>query len=219
MGSTRNIKKRIDNISSVEQIIKAMDMVASTKLVKARRQLDGVRPISKELKGLVEEVAQQEKARDHMCYQKQEVKQSLYIILTSNRGLAGGYNNNICKMALDHMEDKNEKIIIAGSKGYEFFVRYNKNLIHSIVDVADDNVYYGAESLSKKTVDLYLTGEVQEVFICYTQFENVLTHKPVIEKLLPIPIREDGYMEDDDRKYEPSLPIIREFTSGSIFRY
>lgn len=209
MSSARNIKQRIGNISSVEQIIKAMDMVASTKLVRARVQLEGILPIYNELKRVVEEVGRQEKAKTHICYQHNKVETSLYIILTGNKGLAGGYNSNISKLALEHMnQGKNEKLIIAGSKGYEFFNIKNKNVIHSIVDVSDDNVYYGAENLSNKARELYLSGKVQEVFIAYTEFENVLTHKPIVEKLLPLPTAETLDLDDDERKYEPSLDVF-----------
>ena len=209
MSSTRDIKQRIANISSVEQIIKAMDMVASTKLIKARNQLDGVRPIYNELKTIVEEVGHQEKAKDHLFYQEQKVKHSLYIILTGNRGLAGGYNNNISKKALEHMnQDKNEELIIVGSKGYEFFYKQNKNIVHSIVDVSDDNIYYGSENLSKKAVELYLAGDVEEVFLCYTDFENVLSHVPIIERLLPIKAAELKDLKYDDEQYEPSLDVF-----------
>lgn len=206
MSSTRNIKQRIKNVSSVEQIIRAMDMVASTKLVKARAQLEGVRPIYKELKRIAQEVGAHEEAMSNIFYEQREVKNSLYIILTGNRGLAGGYNSNICKKALEHMnQGKNEEIIIAGSKGHEFFKRYGKNIVHSIFDVSDENVYYGSENLGNKAMELYLASEVQEVFIAYTHFENVLTHVPIIEKVLPIQIMQNEDSKDSNIEYEPNL--------------
>lgn len=206
MSSTRSIKQRIENVSSVEQIIRAMDMVASTKLVKARAQLDGVRPIYNKLKRVVEEVGTREEAKEHIFYEHKKVTNSLYIILTGNRGLAGGYNSNISKKAIDHMnQGKAEKLIVAGSKGYEFFRNNNKNIVHSIVDVSDENVYYGSENLAHKAIDLYLAGEVQEVFVAYTIFENILTHVPVVEKILPIGASEDYPSKTSDIKYEPNL--------------
>jgi len=209
VSSMRSIKQRIGNISSVEQIIRAMDMVASTKLVQARAKLEGVRPIYNELKRIVEEVGTHEKAMTHIFYEQRKVENSLYIILTSNRGLAGGYNSNICKKTLEHMnQGKNEKLIVAGSKGYEFFRNYDKSIVHSIVGVSNENVYYGSENLAKKSIELYLTGAVEEVFIACTRFENVLTHEPTIEKVLPIQTSKQKDMGIDDRKYEPSLEVF-----------
>ena len=204
MSSMRDIKQRIENVRSVEQIIKAMDMVASTKLVKIRAQLEGVRPIYRELKRVAEEVGGLEGAKEHPFYKEREVKNSLYIVFTSDRGLAGSYNANITAKALEHMnQEKKEKIITVGSKGYEFFKRKGKNIVQSVVDVVDSQVYYGSESLAKWLVDYYMKGEADEVFIAYTHFMSVLNYVPVVVKLLPLPTKDT--VSDDERKYEPDL--------------
>lgn len=209
MSSTRNIKQRIKNVSSVEQIIRAMDMVASTKLVRARAQLEGVRPIYNELKRIAQEVGNNEKAMSNIFYEEKDAKSSLYIILTGNRGLAGAYNSNICKKVLEHMNHgKNEKLIIAGSKGYEFFAKHDKNIVHSIFDVPDDSVYYGTENLANKAIELYLSGEIGEVYIAYTHFENVLTHIPIVEKVLPIEVKENDDLKASNSEYEPDVEVF-----------
>lgn len=204
MSSMRDIKQRIENVRSVEQIIKAMDMVASTKLVKIRSQLEGVRPIYHELKRVVEEVGSLEGSKDHTFYNEREVKNSLYVVITSDRGLAGSYNANITAKALEHMnQDKNVKVITVGAKGYEFFKKKGKNIVQSVVDVVDSQVYYGSESLAKWLINYYIQGEADEMFIAYTHFINVLNYVPVVDKLLPIKVKETSF--DDDRKYEPDL--------------
>lgn len=204
MSSMRDIKQRIENIRSVEQIIKAMDMVASTKLVKIRSQLEGVRPIYHELKRVVEEVGSLEGSKDHTFYKEREVKNSLYVVITSDRGLAGSYNANITAKALEHMnQDKNVKVITVGAKGYEFLKKKGKNIVQSVVDVVDSQVYYGSESLAKWLINYYIQGEADEMFIAYTHFINVLNYVPVVDKLLPIKVKETSF--DDDRKYEPDL--------------
>lgn len=204
MSSMRDIKQRIENVRSVEQIIKAMDMVASTKLVKIRSQLEGVRPIYHELKRVVEEVGSLEGSKDHTFYKEREVKNSLYVVITSDRGLAGSYNANITAKALEHMnQDKNVKVITVGAKGYEFLKKKGKNIVQSVVDVVDSQVYYGSESLAKWLINYYIQGEADEMFIAYTHFINVLNYVPVVDKLLPIKVKETSF--DDDRKYEPDL--------------
>jgi F-type H+-transporting ATPase subunit gamma len=204
MSSMRDIKQRIENVRSVEQIIKAMDMVASTKLVKIRSQLEGVRPIYHELKRVVEEVGSLEGSKDHTFYNEREVKNSLYVVITSDRGLAGSYNANITAKALEHMnQDKNVKVITVGAKGYEFFKKKGKNIVQSVVDLVDSQVYYGSESLAKWLINYYIQGEADEMFIAYTHFINVLNYVPVVDKLLPIKVKETSF--DDDRKYEPDL--------------
>ena len=203
MSSMRDIKQRIENVRSVEQIIKAMDMVASTKLVKIRAQLEGVRPIYRELKRVAEEVGSQEGAKFHPFYKEREVKNSLNIVLTSDRGLAGSYNANITAKALEHInQGKNEKIVAVGSKGYEYFKRKGKNIVQTIIDLPDAQVYYGTESLAKWLVDYYMTGEADEVFIAYTHFMSVLNYVPVVVRLLPVIIKETD--KENEIKYEPN---------------
>ncbi len=206
MSSMRNIKQRISNISSVEQIIKAMDMVASTKLIKARTRLEGVRPIYHELKRMTEEAGNHDDAKKNPFYEEREVKNSLYIILTSDSGLSGGYNVNISAKALDHMnQGKNEKILVVGAKGKEYFKKKNKNIIHTIIDMEDAQVYFNTEKLTKWLMDSYLSGEADEVFIAYTRFDTVLSYVPIVEKLLPAGTEVTEHKGDDQKKYEPDI--------------
>lgn len=206
MSSMRDIKQRIKNVSSTEQIIKAMDMVASTKLVKARAQLEGVRPIYYDLKRVVEELGCQKDAKKHILFEERKVKNSLYLIMTSDSGLSGSYNTNIATKALEHMnQGKNEKILIVGSKGNDYFKKKKKNIIRTVVDVMDSQVYYGSENLAKWVMDSYLSGEVEEVFIAYTHFETVLSYVPVVERLLPVVIEAPEDKENNKKQYEPNI--------------
>lgn len=206
MSSIKDIKLRISNVKSTEQIIKAMDMIATTKLHKARAQLQGVRPIYNELKRIVEELGCVEESKKHVFYKEREVKHSLYVILTSDRGFSGGYTANINAAALKHMNNgKNEKILVVGSKGYDYFKKRDKKIIRKIVDLPDAQVYYGTESIANWLTNLYLSGEVDEVFIAYTHFENVLSYVPYIEKLLPLVTGPEDTEDKSGRKYEPDV--------------
>jgi F-type H+-transporting ATPase subunit gamma len=224
VSSMKDIKQRIANVSSTKQIIKAMDIVASTKLQRARAQLEGVRPIYRELKRIVEELDSIEKAKKHIFYKERQVKSSLYIILTSDQGFSGAYNANIIAKVLEHMnEGKKEKILAVGSKGYEYFKKKGKNIIRKIFDVADAQMYYGTESIAKWLTGLYLSGEVDEVFIAYTHFENVLNYVPYIEKLLPIVTEAIDTSDESHRKYEPDIDtfidnIIPLYMHMNLFR-
>ena len=210
MASIREIKERIANVGSTEQIIRAMDMIASTKLNQARTQLEGVRPMYDGLKRQVEDVGSLKQAAGHVFYEGREVKNSLYVVLTSDRGFAGSYNANILMKALKHMnEGKNEKILVVGSIGDSFFKKRKKNIIRKITDVSDSKMYYGTLELANWLTELYLSGEVDEVFIAYTDFENVMTHHPMVEQLLPIDVLGEGTAEESDHIYEQGIdPFI-----------
>ncbi|HHT36619.1 MAG TPA: ATP synthase F1 subunit gamma [Firmicutes bacterium] len=223
MASLREIKQRINNVSSTEQIVKAMNMIASTKLHKARAQLEGVRPIYHKLTQTVQELGTCLKAQEHPFFKLREAKNSLYIVLTSDRGFSGGYNANIMAKALEHMnQGKNEKLLVIGSKGHEYFKKRGKNIVRTITDVADAQVYYGSESVAKWAADLYLSGEVDEVFIVYTQFESLLNYIPHVDRLLPA-FSDSTAVDDDDRKFEPDIftyidHIIPFYLHMSLFR-
>lgn len=224
MSSMRDIKQRIANVGSAEQIIKAMDMVASTKLIKARAQLEGVRPIYNDMRRVVDELGGQTDAQKHIYYKNREVKSSLYIIITSDRGLSGSYNSNVLAKALEHIgQGKNDKILVIGSKGYEYLKRKNKKITRSIIDLNDAQVYYGSESIAKWLTEFYLSGEVEEVFIAYTKFETVLSNVPIVEKLLPVVVDNKMRKEDSNRIYEPSTTafidhMIPLYLHMSLFR-
>ena len=209
MSSMKDIKQRIENIRSTGQIIKAMDMIASTKLHKARAQLEGVRPIYNGLRSSIEELAYCAEASEHPFYREREVKSSLYVVLTSDRGFSGGFNANITLTALEHMEQrKNERLIVVGSKGDKFFRKRNKNIIRRITDVSDAHMYYGTENIAMMIEDIYLSGEVDEVFVAFTQFENVLSHVPFVERLLPIAAVQTDDKISSCKKYEPDVHTL-----------
>ena len=200
-----------------------MDLVASTKLQRVRAQLEGARPIYYELKRITEEVGRLQSAQSHVFFRDQEVKNTLYIIITSDRGLSGSYNANITAKALEHMnQGKNEMLFIIGAKGYEFFKKKNKNIIRTVVDVADAQVYYGAERVAHWVIDHYLSGKVQEVFLAYTRFKTVLNHEPLVERLLPLEKNTVSLPSGYGRKYNryPCLhrPIGPLYLHMNLFR-
>lgn len=221
MSSTREIKQRISNIESVSQLIDAMHMVSSTQLTRSNRQLDGAIPVQEALENKIHDLGQVEDIEDCPYYERRDIKNSLYLVFTGDMGLVGSYNSRIQKFALDQMKDKNEKIIVIGSYGKKFFERNKKNIHEAIVDIVDSKIYYGSESIACELLDLFMDGEVDEVFIVYTEFENVLTSKPVIKKVLPLPLadtKSSAYMD-----YEPSLKsyldhIVPFYLHMSVFR-
>lgn len=223
-SSTREIKQRMSNIRSVEQIIKAMDMVSSTKLVRARQSLEGVRPMHDNLNRMVKELSQEPENTDLDYFNhRKEVQNSLYIIFTSDQGLAGSYNTNILKRSLKHIEehDTHEHIIIIGATGIEYLNKEDKNVIRQVFDVSRENEYYGAENIAQQALELYMSGEVDEVFVAFTYFENVLNLKPRIEKILPVdmgdtkPYSLNQYEPTIDAFIDELMPL---FLHLSVFR-
>lgn len=206
MSSMKDIKQRKANVTTTKHIVKAMDMVSSTKLQKARARLEGARPIYNEIKNIIDDLKSNEEARNYFFEVSREVKSSAYIIMTSDKGLCGGYNTNVSEKALAHMnEGKNEKILIIGSKGSEYFKSHNKNIFRRITDISETQIYEDSCRMGKFIASLYDSGEVDEVFIAYTHFESTLNHIPVVEKLLPISDGSDETLKNSKMKYEPDI--------------
>lgn len=216
MASMKEIKQRIENVSSTRNIIRAMDLVASTKLNRLRERLEGVRPIRSHLKRVITEIGREEKAQNNVYYAVRNVQNSLYIVITADQGFSGAYNANVVSAAMEHMQGKHEKLLVVGAKGLEYFTQKQKNIIRKVVDLPDAQVYYGTESLARWVQSLYLSGEADEVYIAYTRFRNVLSQEPCVERLLPAPLSIGRLAGSSWRKYEPDLDT---FIENTIFLY
>jgi len=190
MASMKAIKKRISSVNNTKKIMKAMNLVAASKLQKAKNRLDDIRPMYGDIKKLMENI--RAGVSDDMeipFAEAREVKNIAYIVLTSDRGLCGSFNATVSKEALAYVEalkDKSAKIIAVGSKGWDYFRRRGKEIVHRCEGASEATAFTDAEALGMKVADMYKSGEVDEVYIVYTHFESVLTHIPYIEKLLPL---------------------------------
>ncbi|MDI9472066.1 MAG: ATP synthase F1 subunit gamma [Tissierellia bacterium] len=204
MSSTREIKQRIKNIESVRQLIHGMHMVASTQLRRSGKQLEGIIPVQKELQRKIDELAVVDETRKFPYYEHRRVRNSLYVVFSADRGLSGSYNNRVLNFALEEMKGKNEKVFVIGSYGYRFFQKNKKNIVQSVIGLPDSRIYYGSENIAKALLDLFLKRKCDEVFLVYTEFENILLSRPKIERILPLETRRP---EPVAGTFEPSLDV------------
>jgi len=190
MSSMKAIKKRITSVNNTKKIMKAMNLVAASKLQKAKARLDDIRPMYSDIKKVMEHIRAGVSDDMNIPFaEAREVKNIAYIVLTSDRGLCGSFNAAISKEALAYVEalkDKNAKVIAVGSKGWDYFRRRGKEIVHRCEGASEATAFADAEALGAKVAEMYTEGEVDEVYIVYTHFESVLTHIPYIEKLLPL---------------------------------
>ena len=195
MASIKAIKKRLTSVSNTKKIMKAMNLVAASKLQKAKSRLDDIRPMYSDIRNVMENIkAGFGEDMEIPFAEEREVKNIAYILLTSDRGLCGGFNATVSKEALAYVEankDKNAKIIAVGSKGWDYFRRRGKDVVYRCEAASEATVYTDAEVLGNRVAQMYSSGEVDEVYIIYTHFESVLAHIPYIEKLLPLKMSSD----------------------------
>ena len=209
MPSMKHIKRRISSVRSTRQITKAMDLVAASKLQKIKARLKASRLMLEQAARIIDEVKTHKGAEGHFFTGRgRAVTSSAYLVMTSNRGLCGGYNLNIVKKALAHMEEgagKNEKIIALGDRGRSYFKRRGKNILFSDTADAETAFYEDAQALVQKLIELYREGEIDEIYVAYTHFESTLSHQPSVVKILPIDVTPQEEWQDGvvPMRYEP----------------
>lgn len=185
-ASMKDIKLRIKSVESTMQITKAMELVASSKLRKAKERQERCRPYFTGLHQTLENI---EKAASDFSspYQKQRnIKKRCVIVIAGDRGLAGGYNSNVFKSVLPLIEGGNVCVLPIGKRTVEFFARNQVEILTTEFAEAADVSVADCFTISNLITKGYLDGQFDAVSIVYTQFVSMLTQTPVCDNLLPL---------------------------------
>ena len=220
--STQEIKNRIRSMESTKQITKAMEMVAASKLRHAQAKVLSSRPYFEILYETIMDIAGKEGKVDSVYLEKRPVKKSAYIVIAGDRGLAGGYNANVLKLAFSHMEGKNAVILPVGKKSVEFFRHGKVDLLTEQYADASGLNMGDCFTVAKSLCKAYQNGEVDEVFIAYTNFVSVLSQTPSVLQLLPLSNPAPKKQASQDILYEPGSrevfdSIVPEFVGGVFY--
>ena len=181
----KEIKTRINSVNSTKQVTKAMELVASSKMRKAKDRALAARPYFGTMYDTVRDIATNTRGVRNVFLKQREVKNKCYIVVAGDRGLAGGYNSNIMKLVLSHMGDKKEKVMPIGKKANEFFAKRGYDILKSAESVEKCG-YEETLAFAQEAMDLYKKGEVDEVYMVYTEFVSPLTQRPKLLKVLPL---------------------------------
>ncbi|GKX30601.1 ATP synthase gamma chain [Vallitalea longa] len=213
MASMRDIKLRRNSIQSTQKITKAMKLVATSKLQKAKVRASESRPFFEKMQETIGSILERSNSVNHPFLTKREVKNKGYIVITSNKGLAGGYNSNIAKLVMKDCNKENAKIVAVGRKGAENFKRNGYEIIKQYNDVIEQPIYKDAVLLGEKLLTMYKEGIIDEVYVAYTSFISALTQEPKLLKILPVNTEEfekTGEKSSDMMTYEPSPEEVLE---------
>lgn len=192
MASMRDIKRRKGSIQSTQQITKAMKLVSTVKLQKAKGKAEQTNPYTNYMYQTVSSMLAKSGSIDHPYLTKGEADKKAVVVITSNRGLAGGYNSNITKlvMASEDFSKENAEIYTIGSKGREALERRGYVIKEDASGIIESPSYEDASVLCKKILEEYTEGEISEIYLAYTHFKNTVSHEPTLIKLLPVQIDE-----------------------------
>ena len=214
MASLDDLKKRISSVKSTQKITKAMKMVAAAKLRRAQESAEKGRPYSDKMNNIILNLSNSISDKENspkLLAGSGEDKVYLCIVMTSDRGLCGGFNTNIIKKAKSYFqkildEEKSLKIITVGSKGYDQLKRiYKDNIIEKISFKDSKNVnYFDADKVGKIIVDKFEKKEFDVCTIFYNQFKNVITQIPQEQQIIPLKASEsERNSSEDNYEFEP----------------
>ena len=220
-GNMKAIKRRIKSVGSTKQITKAMQLVASSKLRKAKARAEQARPYFNELYKTMCEIASANTDFSTIYTVKREVKHRLFIVVAGDRGLAGGYNSNILKMAVAaHANDAEKpKIIAIGKKAGEFFAKRDYDIVASYANIAEDIKPNTAQDIANLAIDMFANGEVDEVVVFYTMFVSSMSQEPHSMSVLPmdtVELEDYGVMTYDPSPEAVFNRIVPRFTASLI---
>ena len=183
-------KRRIKSVNSTKKITKAMQLVSTSKLKRCRDIFDKNSVYTSETLNIVQEILSRIKESDNKYLVKREIKSKVYIVITSNLGLCGGYNSNVFSLVKDVVDKENDFLITIGSKGYNFLRKNNYNILNHIDEETTGNEQLISKQIASFALDLFLNDKIGEIHVIYTKFVNSLTFTAVDLKLLPIDLEE-----------------------------
>ncbi|KPV55537.1 ATP F0F1 synthase subunit gamma [Paenibacillus sp. A3] len=209
----REIKRAIRSKQNMKQITKAMEMVAASKLRKAQMAAESARPYADKLKEVVGSIAAGTKGVKHPMLETREVKKTGYLVITSDRGLAGGYNANVLRKVMTEIRERHNSpaeysIFVIGSKGRDFFKKRNIPILEEVTGLSDSPTFSDIKSIAAAAVRNFENGSYDQLFLVYNQFKNAITQIPTVKRLLPM---EDVSVETTSAyEYEPSAEGVLE---------
>ena len=204
----KDIKRRIKSVGSTRQITKAMELVASSKLRKAKERAEQARPYFEALYESMCEIASANTDFSTIFTEKRTIKHRLFIVIAGDRGLAGGYNSNVLKLAAAAHEQDAEKpkIIAIGKKAIEYFTKREYDVVASFGDIAENIKPAQAQDITEIAVELFRKGEVDDVQLFYTMFISTLSQEPQQMSVLPMKTQHlDNY---GAMTYDPSPEAV-----------
>ena len=223
-GSMKDIKLRIKSVESTMQITKAMELVASSKMRRAKERVEHSRPYFETLHKTLTEIAAADPRARNPYLRRAEIKKTLLIVIAGDRGLAGGYNSNVLRQAQQEAGDV--VVLPIGKRSAEYFVHHEVPLFTQEVLLAADITVGECFQLARRITEGYCKGEYDAVKICYTRFDSMMTQTASTMEVLPLTMEPTEEQKAQARRsqilYKPSSEevfraIIPEYVAGIVY--
>ena len=224
-GGLKEVRERITSVQNTMQITSAMKMVAAAKLRRAQDAITRMRPYAEKLQGVLSNVSASLDSSDGVYSQQRDVKRVLIVAITSNRGLCGGFNNNIIKAANTLMQDEGVEyhVLPLGKKAYEAFLKRSElkavGFDEDAWKIYDDLNFERAQKIGEDIMTQFVNGQYDDVKIIYNRFVNAAVQDVTTENFLPLvaSASEDESAMDTDYLFEPSqAEIVEQIIPSSL---
>ncbi len=227
MASLKEIRAKVTSIKSTQKITRAMQMVAASKMRRAQERMEVGRPYADSMRRVVSHLVHASSDYKHPYMQSRPVNKVGYIVVTSDRGLAGGLNINLFKALLKSVKEYQEQSVevefaAIGSKGVSFFKTFGGKVTSAVTDYGDNPTFEQLNSPVQAMLDDFSEGRLDKIYLVHNQFINAMTQSPNIAQLVPLP---EGLLEGDsgiqtelrwDYIYEPDVTAL---VDGLMGRY
>lgn len=207
MASMRDIKRRRSSIQSTQQITKAMKLVSTVKLQRARAGAERSKSYFTCMYDTVSSILARVGHVEHKYLVPGKTGKKAVILISSNRGLAGGYNSNVAKLVTRNPEWKKEDVLVyaIGNKGRDITARAGYEIKEDFPEIMEQPAYADAMFLTERLLKSFEEGEISEIYLAYTSFKNTVSHVPTLMKLLPVEVEAEGEQGGEElMNFEPA---------------
>ena len=216
MASMRDIKRRRSSIASTQQITNAMKLVSTVKLQKTKARAERSKPYFDKMYATVTSMLAKSGTIDHPYLKPQPSEKKAVIVLTSNRGLAGGSNANVTKLITgSDLKASDLLLYTVGNTGTEYIQHRGYHVEKDYSEVIENPMFSDAREICEEVLGKYASGEIGEIYLAYTYFKNTVVHEPKLLKLLPVEVDEadlksaaSGALMNYEPEEEEALEII-----------
>lgn len=217
MAGGREIKTKIKSVQNTRKVTRALEMVSASKIRKAQDRMKASRPYARAMKQVIGHLAQANSEFQHpYLVERKDMKRVGYVIVSSDRGLAGGLNNNLFRKLLGEIRDWQQQgvevdVVTIGQKATVFFRRIKVDMLASVTHLGDTPHVDQLVGVIKVMLDAYSSGKVDKVFLVYNDFVNTMTQRAAFDQLLPLPASDTAVAHHDwDYIYEPDAQTVLE---------
>jgi len=211
MASLKDIRNRITSVKSIQQVTSAMKMVAAAKMRKAQERMEQARPYADRLKSEIMTLLPDVDRNLLELLDVREIKRTAFVVITSDRGLAGSFNTNIIKRAEEEIAElgkDNVDLFCIGRRGYDYFKNRNYNIIEDHTDFWAELDFNHSVKIGNGIISHFTSHKVDQIRVVYNEFKNVMIQELIADTLLPLTLDDDVEIDSSERIYEPSKELI-----------